>query len=148
MLQVLTFEIGCTDGGAATLMPCIDGLRLADLVGDFERKNGYDDPAGGYAGVVPRHFNLGPLPSYFLGEEGPVEGDEAGEIYALFCECGEAGCWPLLTHVQADEETVVWDRFAQPHRQKRDYAGFGPFKFARFQYDAAVATAARAAEIG
>jgi hypothetical protein len=93
---------------------------------------------------MPCHFNLSPLPSYFLGKEGPIESDEAGGIYALFCECGEAECWPLITHVQADEKIVIWDRFAQPHRPKRNYTGFGPFKFARSRYDEGVATSALA----
>ncbi|WP_188820172.1 hypothetical protein [Novosphingobium indicum] len=144
MLHTLTFEIERNNGGGAILMPCIDRLRLADLVADFERENGHNDPAGGYGGIVPWHFNLGPLPSYFLGKEGPIEGEEKGEIYALFCECGDAGCWPLIAHVQADNEVVIWDRFAQPHRPKRDYTGFGPFMFARSQYDATVAAAALA----
>ena len=130
-----------------TLMPCIDGERLADLIADFEREIGHTDPAGGYGAIVPWHFNLGALSSYFWGKEGPIEGDGAGEIYALFCECGEAGCWPLITHVQADDQVVVWDRFAQPHRPKRDYTGFGPFEFDRAQYDEAVAAAAVAAGI-
>lgn len=146
MLRILTFEIGRTDGEAASLMPCIDGTRLADLVADFERENGHDDPAGGYGGIVPSYYDLGPLPSYFLWKEGPVEGVRAGEIFVLFCECGEAGCWPLVAHVQVNDQTVVWTRFAQPHRPRRDYSSFGPFRFARSQYDAAIASAALAQE--
>ncbi|WP_052852642.1 hypothetical protein [Streptomyces avicenniae] len=33
---------------------------------------------------------------------------------------------------------VIWDSFEQPHRQTRDYSGFGPFHFDRYQYDDAV----------
>ncbi|QJR02702.1 hypothetical protein HH800_11210 [Sphingobium yanoikuyae] len=142
MTQVLTFKIEYLDGGPVSLMPCIDGVTLADLVEAFERANGYMDPAGGYGGIVPAYFNLGPLTSYFMGREGPIEGDEAGEIYALFCECGEAGCWPLIAHVRSDDQIVTWNAFAQPHRPKRDYSGFGPFEFARSEYDEALAIAA------
>ncbi len=67
-----------------------------------------------------------------------MEGDQPGQIYALFCTCGEAGCWPLTAHVALLPDTVRWDRFGQPHRPGRDYGGFGPFLFDRVQYDVAV----------
>lgn len=129
-------------------MPCIDGIPLADLVTEFERARGYTDPAGGYGGIVPRYSSLGPLPSYFLGEEAPVEGDEGGEIYALFCDCGDSGCWPLIAHIEAGEELVIWHRFSQPHRPQRDYSGFGPFMFRRREYEEAIAAAAALDGIG
>ena len=142
MACVLTFRCEHIDGGIASLMPCIDGVPLAHLVADFERENGYNDPAGGYGSIIPAHYNLGPLPSYFLGQEKPFGSDRIGEIYALFCECGEAGCWPLIAHVRVEDLSVIWERFAQPFRSERDYTKFGPFKFARSEYDAAIAVAA------
>jgi len=129
-------------------MPCIDGVALADLVANFERENGYTDPAGGYGGIIASRFNLGPPASYFLGRERPVEGDRAGKIYALFCECGEAGCWPLIAHVRTNGESVIWEDFAQPYRPKRDYSGFGPFEFARSDYEQAIAIASASDDKG
>lgn len=141
MSNHLSFKCEQNIDDAAMVTPCIDGISLVDLVAAFERDTGYDDPAGGYAGIVPSHFRLGPLPSYFLGREEPVDGGEQGEIYALFCECGEAGCWPLAVHVRINENGVVWEKFAQPHRPNRDYSKFGPFEFNKAEYDQVVTKA-------
>ncbi len=141
MLNVMTFATKGISTGTTSLVPCIDGHSLSALVEEFEVRNGYNDPAGGYGGIVPAYYRLGPLDTYFLGLEAPVEGAEQGSIYTLFCECGEPGCWPLIAHVTIRSNVVVWNRFAQPHRPARDYAGLGPFQFDRVQYDAAVAQA-------
>jgi hypothetical protein len=39
--------------------------------------------------------------------------------------------------VRVEDATVTWDGFRQPHRPKRDYAGFGPFVFDLSTYRAA-----------
>lgn len=142
MTSVLSFKFERTDGGSAKITPCIDGVSLADLAASFEAETGYNDPAGGYGGIVPDHFRLGPLQTYFLGQEGPTECGDQGQISALFCDCGEAGCWPLVTHVRLDDDRVIWEGFGQPHRPGRDYSTFGPFEFRRADYDKAVALAA------
>ena len=59
---------------------------------------------------------------------------EMGGIYVLGCDCGEAGCWPLLCRVRLAGDTVIWDQFRQPHRPTRDYTQFGPFVFDAEQY--------------
>ena len=142
MTNVLTFRCEMTSGGSALITPVIDGTSLSDLVASFEMARGYSDPAGGYTGIIPSHFRLGPLRSYFLGREEPTGGGDQGEIYSLFCECGEAGCWPLVNHVVVEGDRVTWRRFEQPHRPGRDYSQFGPFEFSRGEYDAAVEAAA------
>ncbi|MCW2398330.1 hypothetical protein [Sphingobium sp. B2D3C] len=134
MPHTLTFECEYVNGQTLALMPCIDGIRLADLVAEFERANDFNDPAGGYGGIVPAYFDLGPLPDYFYGWRETFEGDQPGEIYALFCDCGEPGCWPLMAHVRIEGERVLWDCFRQPHRPNRDYSGFGPFTFDQTEY--------------
>jgi hypothetical protein len=72
------------------------------------------------------------------------------KIAVLGCgDCGEVGCWPLYTNVQATNDTVAWFDFEQPHRRQRDYSGFGPFLFSRDTYEQAVeevVTAIRAAD--
>lgn len=141
MTNVLTFKSEFINGSTASLMPCVDGMELADLVSAFERVRGYRDPAGGYGGIVPSHYKLGPLAAYFLGKSEVVEGGQRGEIYILFCECGEAGCWPLVAHVSFDDQLVVWHDFSQPHRPERDYSSFGPFTFQRSEYERIVASA-------
>ena len=56
----------------------------------------------------------------------------------LGCQCGEWGCWPLETRLRLADGVVTWDSFRQPHRPKRDYSGFGPFRFDEQQYRDAV----------
>lgn len=134
---MLTFTV-IAGQNARAFAPCIDGRPLCSLVERFERASDYADPAGGYGGLVPDHFNFGPLAAYFMGEAAIV-GEAAGEIYTLGCECGEVGCWPLLTSVSVAERIVRWSGFRQPFRPERDYAGFGPFVFDRQAYREAVA---------
>ena len=56
----------------------------------------------------------------------------------LDCECGEWGCWQLMTRITVAADLVIWDSFEQPHRTARDYTAFGPFRFDRHQYDGAL----------
>nr|WP_298896322.1 hypothetical protein [uncultured Altererythrobacter sp.] len=144
MTHALTFEIDELDKRACAFMPVIDGVRLAELVEDFEKASGYDDPAGGYGGVVPSHIKLGPIEAYLLGDGLSDEGVSNGCIMVLFCECGEAGCWPLEARVRTHKSRVYWDRFAQPHRPNRDYKNFGPFEFEYIDYQQAVRRLAEA----
>jgi hypothetical protein len=139
MINVLSFERNHTDDGVVSFTPCIDRVSLADLVTAFEKAQGYTDPAGGYGGIVPAHSDLGSIANNFSGQGEPTGNCEQGQIYALFCECGEAGCWPLVMHIEQDDDHVIWRDFNQPHRQNRDYATFGPFKFNRAQYESTLA---------
>lgn len=138
MTNFLSFKFERKDEDTATVLPCVDGVGLDQLVAAFEEAAGYRDPAGGYGGLIPSFYRFGPLRNYFLGQEEPVTGDEQGEIYLLSCECGEVGCWPLIAHVRLKQDKVIWDGFSQPHRPSRDYTGFGPFEFDRTQYERAV----------
>lgn len=143
MTSVLSFKFENIEKDAVAILPCVDGVGLDQLVADFERATGYSDPASGYGGLIPSYFRFGPLSSYFLGREEPVEGDRQGKIYVLSCECGEVGCWPLIAHVRLHQDKVIWDGFSQPHRPRRNYASFGPFEFERTQYEQAVEALAR-----
>lgn len=131
----LSFDVADKDGAVA-ITPAVDGIPLSALVTEFERANGYSDPAGGYGGIIPAFFSYGPLDSYFRGQgRNPVEGDRADEIYLLACDCGEVGCWPLMASVISTEQGYRWEGFRQPHRPNRDYSAFGPFDFEHQQYE-------------
>jgi hypothetical protein len=56
----------------------------------------------------------------------------------LGCGCGEVGCSSLMARVTVTDDTVTWDEFEQPTRSDWDYDGFGPFTFARSEYERAL----------
>jgi hypothetical protein len=119
-----------------SILPVVNGVPLTDLVAEFERAHQYE-PAGGYAGLVPRFFRLGRLDEYYMGTRTePVFGNRG--CYLLGCECGEAGCWPLEAHIVATGQHVVWEEFRQPFRSERDNSSFGPFRFELEQYRTSV----------
>jgi hypothetical protein len=124
------------------VLPAINGTPLDELIWAFEAEQHFD-PLGGYRGLIPQHFDYGPLDRYFMGQ---FDKDSCWArldgIYALGCECGEVGCWPLQCKVEVEGNTVVWRLFKQPHRPDRDYSRFGPFLFNADQYRAAVAALA------
>ncbi len=55
----------------------------------------------------------------------------------LYCcaDCGESGCWSVLTHIRVESDFVYWFDFEQNHR---DWAYNLEFKFKRTQYDQAM----------
>jgi hypothetical protein len=129
----LSFSIErSNNNGPLAVVPRIDGTPLTDLVAAFEGGRHFE-PAGAYGGIIPELFDYGPIDRYFMGEWA-----ESGGIYVLGCDCGEAGCWPLLCRVKRDGAAIVWDSFRQPYRAERDYSQFGPFIFDAAQYTAAV----------
>ncbi len=136
MSETVSFKIDENDFAAVT--PFVDGTSLVALVEIYERSKGYLDPAGGYGGLVPAHFNYGPLDRYLTGKNKTDYWASLNGIYLLGCACGEAGCWPLITSVSEQDDTVIWDGFIQPFRRSRDYSEFGPFRFSRAQYEDAV----------
>ncbi len=119
---------------AEALTPIIDGVELCQRIKAFEEEKNYK-PAGGYGGLVPSFFTYGPLERYFLGEYGQDSyWANVGGIYALGCDCGEVGCWPLTCKIKRSEKTIIWSDFSQVHRPERDYTSFGPFTFDLDEY--------------
>jgi hypothetical protein len=120
------------------IIPMVNDAPLTTLVTEFERQERFD-LAGGYAGLIPEFFIYGPLDRYFIGEfeRGSLSADR--RVFLLGCECGEVGCWPLTCEIYSAAGTVLWHRFAQPHRPQRDYSRFGPFTFDLQQYQQAMA---------
>jgi hypothetical protein len=124
------------DEPVPSILPVVNGVRLTDLVAEFEGASQYQ-PAGGYAGLVPRFFSLGRLDEYFMGGST----DPAflnGGYWLLGCECGGAGCWPLEARIIRSDRQISWEHFKQPFRPERDYSSFGPFRFDFEQYRGSV----------
>jgi hypothetical protein len=111
-------------------------------VAAFDSRRGYE-PSGGYAGIIPAHFNFGDLTRYYEARE-DRQWSKPQHAWVLGCDCGEVGCWPLTVRITVTADDVIWSDFSQDHRPKWDYTGFGPFAFKRQQYVSAVATAAGA----
>jgi len=131
------------DGGVLGVMPLIDGITLADMVGEYERSKEYT-PSSGYGGVDLGFYEAGPLLEYLRGASEPVEDGRPGAVYLLGCAgCGEVGCWPLVATIRNNGDTYSWGDFKNPHRKTRDYSGFGPFSFSKAEYEAAVAELSR-----
>jgi len=120
------------DESLLSIEPLIDGTPLVQLIQIFEKEHCFARP-GKYAGIIPQHFNIGPLDRYFMGDHGP-ESLWAEGIELLSCTCGEFGCWPLIARVVVEENLIRWCDFRQPHRPKQDYAEFGSIIFDADQY--------------
>lgn len=139
MSDVVGFTVSREGAEPPQICISINGAELAELVRSFEDERGYR-PAGGYAGLIPAHFNFGDLVAYFLGEDNG-QWPRPGVVWLLGCDCGEVGCWPFEATISATSEHVTWARFRQPFRTTRDYSSLGPFEFGRAQYEAALKNA-------
>jgi hypothetical protein len=114
-----------------TAMPVVNGVRLVELVAQYEREHDFHMP-GAYGGLERFKSTGSPLEHYFLGDS---ESEPAsGRRMLLGCTCGFAECWPLLASVIRNKRHVIWQDFEQPHRPKQDYSDFGPFLFDVEQY--------------
>jgi hypothetical protein len=133
----LVLEPLSEDEQVISVVPTINGTKLTVLVEQFERAMHYE-PAGGYAGLVPSHYNFGDIGDYFMGRD-PNENFTRAGYWLLGCSCGEAGCWPLAADIVPSGATITWQNFSQPFRPERDYSTFGPFVFHMEEYSLAVA---------
>jgi hypothetical protein len=131
MIHTVGFATGFHDElDRAVVVPTVDGVLLTDLIDRFEAATGMQPSGDHYGGLVPAAH--APFGEHLLGRPA------GSRVPLLGCSCGDWGCWPLLAGIFASEETLVWKDFEQPHRPSRDYAGFGPFRFDRVQYESAV----------
>lgn len=122
----MRFAVAFHDG-AWEVMPYVDDVPLTELVTAYEGARSFD-VVGGYDRAVLN--DLGDA-QRFLGRERPWP---ARSVSLLECDCGFPGCWPLQARIRRSAGRVVWDRFEQPHRPRRDYTDFGPFVFDEGQY--------------
>ena len=80
----LSVETGPAPDSSRILTPVINGVPLTKLVAAFEASRGFE-PAGAYDGILPDHFNYGPLERYFRGDT-----DDrfwAPGVWVLACHC-------------------------------------------------------------
>lgn len=126
-----------SDRDVREIVPRIDGTPLTDMIDRFETDAGMQPAGNAYGGLIPQFFRFGPMVDHFHGRSTDAMGPKTP---VLGCECGEWGCWPLMSSITVTAELVTWDSFEQPHRKTRDYAAFGPFRFDRRQYDDALQT--------
>ena len=68
--MAIRFELRPFRRGARELMPPAGSSSLADLAAAFELESGFT-PAGGYAGLVLEHYQLGDLTQYLAGKQLP-----------------------------------------------------------------------------
>ncbi len=92
---------------------------------------------GAYGGLDPSLPTFRRLDEHFRGRFREITGPKT---VLLACDCGEWACWPLPAQITVTEDIVIWDSFEQPYRRDRDYSSFGPFRFDRSQYEAALET--------
>jgi hypothetical protein len=128
--------------GTIEVVPVVGGTELTDRVHEFEREAGMETRATSYGGLIPSSFRFGPALAHYCRAGGDPWNEASAKIPVLGCQCGEWGCWPLVTRILMGESTVTWTEFEQPHRKGRDYSGFGPFVFDRRAYEDAVRTLA------
>jgi hypothetical protein len=118
----------------------INGRDFIDMVREIERPYA-SKLAGAYQGIFP-WSNFDPV-RYFLAEQ-DVFLDSNGKLAVLGCTCGEVECWPMMTKISVNQETVSWTNFEQPHRGPRapkghwKYSHLGPFIFDRQEYTIAL----------
>jgi hypothetical protein len=123
------------DRDVLEVVPRVDGVPLTELIDSFETDAQMQPAGDAYGGLIPQFFRFGPMKDHFHGRSTDAMGPKTP---VLGCECGEWGCWPLMARITVTDDVVIWDGFEQPHRAARDYTGFGPFRFDRHQYDAAL----------
>lgn len=121
----------------------IDDHHLRDLVRYVElpsaTTDGQADIAGKYESLPGEVLTTGLFEGQAAGIWAVLEAHQSrGRVPLLVCECGEAGCWPLMATVDVTGDTVIWRDFRQPHRKGWSYGGLGPFTFERSQYFAAL----------
>jgi hypothetical protein len=135
-LNVLTLRVATYPEFAESVVrPEIDGTGLIELVRRYEQAFA-GKLAGTYQGLAVSEVAW--PARHLLGSPHPLYQADDGRIEVLVCECGEAGCWSLEARISVTDATVTWSDFRQPHRPAWDYSTFGPFVFARDQYEAAL----------
>ena len=95
-------------------------------------KEGHPGLAGAYHAITTASSSL---EQYYLGNDEACWGVDENKTEILGCNCGNAGCWPLLCKISIQGNKVIWSEFEQPHRDDDwDYSNFEGFVFDKQQY--------------
>jgi hypothetical protein len=112
---------------------------IADIESESAAADGQAELAGAYSSLAIEDFD-GRVSKHLMGSPGSHRhcGPLTKSLF-LGCNCGHAGCWPLMARIEVGQETVVWHEFEQPFRQW-DYRDL-TFTFTRGQYESALSEA-------
>ena len=139
-MDIIEFRLEPAENYEQVVQILINGLPLLELAEGFEIPR-YKLQSH-YVGV-PIAEMRSPL-EHFRGSPDALHEHE-GRVQVLGCSCGTSSCWPLDCRISIGDSSVGWSDFFQPHRSTQSaggywsYDGFGPFVFARAQYDQALA---------
>ncbi len=141
-MNTIEFNWSSDPGSSDRLAIVIDGVDLIAIAKGAEHasasREGQPGLAGSYTGLPRRLYAHADLEAHFLGRS--VEAGRAdGTTPVLVCAgCLEAGCWPLVVHIDALHDSIQWSGFSQPHRPEWNHSSMGPFVFSRDQYEEAL----------
>lgn len=118
----------------------INDKSLIEMLKEYElpfaTKEGHPDIAGGYAGMTPDDFLY-----WYLSADWPGDGIHS----ILTCSgCGEVGCWPMMVSVTDKGDSIIWEKFHQPHRGPEskasfwDFSNFPTFEFRKDNYESEI----------
>lgn len=109
-------------------IPFINGRSLIDYIREVEER--FDNTlAGSYDAISPDHL---------LDELSKGSFLDTTRSRILECECGVAGCWPLLMKVTPTDKTIKWHGFIQYNKDNWDYSALQIFEFDKMQYNSAL----------
>jgi hypothetical protein len=109
---------------------------IAGVESESAAADGQADLAGAYSELAIDDFD-GRVSEHLMGSLGSHRScGPLTKSLLLGCNCGHAGCWPLMATIEVGDETVVWQEFEQAFRDW-DYKGL-TFTFDRHQYDRAL----------
>jgi hypothetical protein len=125
----------------------INDTDFIELLRDHElahaAREGHPEIAGAYD-WLPLSPETPGTREHFFGRPASPAYNYDDKIALLECDCGSPGCWPLLCRIVVDDDRVLWTDFEQPHRSPDHASGgwtyhdFGPFVFARADYERAL----------
>ena len=99
-MTLLTFNLEGPKRADFRITPCIDGVPFSRIVEEFERQQGYIDPAGGYDGIKAEVWDLSSLVDLYSGSYRIEYFDGKSYAELLQCtECGLEGCWPFAVGI-------------------------------------------------
>ena len=149
-MDVLNLKIDNTQReGYEVLNFYINNKNLIDILREFETQ--FDEKiAGEYDGILLGYYDNINIVDHFMGRtQDKTSLNYWGKIQLLGCTCFEPSCWPFLTDIIVNEDSVIWTGFQQPFRSNGsragtwDYSGLGIFEFNRAQYEEEIARTAK-----